>query len=85
MASQFERFKELHHAADLFVLPNVWNAKSARIFQDEKYPAIGTSSAAVADAMGYEDGERMPFEEYLFVINRIPAMYRRRKRHYSRC
>ena len=61
MSSPYQQFKQLHQAPGLFVLPNVWNAKSALLFQQENYPAIGTSSAAVANSLGYEDGEAMPF------------------------
>jgi 2-methylisocitrate lyase-like PEP mutase family enzyme len=71
MQSKFETFKELHQATELFVLPNVWNVKSAEFFQGRSIPAIATSSAAVADSLGYEDGEGMPFSDYLFVIKRI--------------
>src|SRR5687768_5878394 len=71
MSSQFQKFKALHQSKDLFVLPNVWNAKSAILFQEKQFPAIATSSAAVANSLGYDDGERMPFSDYLFVINRI--------------
>ncbi|THU33032.1 isocitrate lyase/phosphoenolpyruvate mutase family protein [Niastella caeni] len=69
----YQQFKQLHHTPGLFVLPNVWNAKSALLFQQENYPAIATSSAAVASSLGYEDGEAMPFEEYLLIIRRILA------------
>lgn len=71
MSTSFENFKALHHGNELFVLPNVWDARSAIIFQEKEFPAIGTSSAAVANSLGYEDGEQMSFSEYLFVINRI--------------
>ncbi len=71
MSSQFQKFKALHHSKDLFVLPNVWNAKSAVLFQEKQFPAIGTSSAAVANSLGYDDGEKMPFSDYLFVVKRI--------------
>ena len=71
MSSQFNKFKDLHYSNDLFVLPNVWNAKSAMLFQKKKISAIATSSAAVAVSLGYEDGEGMPFDDYLFVIKRI--------------
>jgi 2-methylisocitrate lyase-like PEP mutase family enzyme len=71
MSSQFTRFYNLHHAADLFVLPNVWNAKSALLFQEQQFPAVATSSAAVAESLGYTDGEQMQFADYLFVIQRI--------------
>jgi len=71
MSSKFSTFKDLHQSTGLFVLPNVWNAKSALLFQEKKFPAIATSSAAVANSLGYEDGEGMPFSDYLFIINRI--------------
>lgn len=73
MSSPFQQFKQLHQSSGLFVLPNVWNAKSALLFQKEKYQAVGTSSAAVANSLGYEDGEDMPFADYLFIIRRILA------------
>jgi 2-methylisocitrate lyase-like PEP mutase family enzyme len=73
MSTNFEKFKALHHCADLLVLPNAWDAKSALLFQEKSFPAVGTSSAAVAACMGYEDGEKMPLGDYLFVIKRILA------------
>lgn len=73
MSTHFEQFKALHHAPDLLVLPNVWDAKSALLFEEKAFPALGTSSAAVANSLGYEDGEKMPLEDYLFVIKRILA------------
>jgi len=71
MSKLFKNFKTLHHGEELFVLPNVWDARSAIIFQEKGFTAVGTSSAAVANSLGYEDGEQMSFSEYLFVINRI--------------
>ena len=73
MLSNFEVFKTLHHDKNLFILPNAWDAKSALVFQENKFPAVATSSSAVAASLGYEDGECMSFEEYLFVIKRILA------------
>jgi 2-methylisocitrate lyase-like PEP mutase family enzyme len=73
MASTFEQFKQLHYTGDLLILPNAWNAKSAQLFQEKRFPAVATSSAAVAESMGNADGEHMSFEEYLFVIRRILA------------
>lgn len=73
MASKFETFKELHNGGKTFILPNAWDAQSAKIFQESKYSAVGTSSAAVATSLGYADGENMPFSDYLFVIRRIVA------------
>ena len=42
---------------DFLILPNAWDAASARIMQDAGAKAIATSSAAVAWAHGYADGD----------------------------
>lgn len=73
---KFTRFKDLHHAAGLFVLPNAWNAKSALALQEKNFPAVATSSGAVASTLGYQDGGGLPFDDYLFVIRRILASIR---------
>jgi 2-methylisocitrate lyase-like PEP mutase family enzyme len=73
MNADFEKFKALHAGRDLFILPNAWDAASAQLLQRCGYKAIGTSSAAVAEVLGYDDGERMPLEEYLVIIRRIVA------------
>ena len=73
MSSVFQQFKALHHASELLLLPNAWNAKSAVSFEQQQFAAVGTSSAAVADSLGYEDGEQLPFSEYLLIIKRILA------------
>jgi 2-methylisocitrate lyase-like PEP mutase family enzyme len=76
MSSKFQQFKDLHRSAGLFVLPNAWDAKSASIFQEKGFAAVGTSSAAVAGSLGYGDGEEMPFTDHLFVIRHILAAVR---------
>ncbi len=71
MSENFKKLKTLHHSDTLFVLPNVWDVKSALLFQGLKFPAIATSSMAVANSLGYADGEEMTFNDYLFIIKRI--------------
>jgi len=73
MLTQFQKFKTLHEGPELFLLPNVWNPRSAIIFQENGFSAIGTSSAAVAESLGYDDGQQMPFQEYLLIVRRILA------------
>jgi 2-methylisocitrate lyase-like PEP mutase family enzyme len=73
MNSAFSQFKELHYQPEPLLLPNAWNAQSAKLFEQSNFKAIATSSVAVADALGYGDGEDMPFEEYLLMIRRIKA------------
>ena len=73
MSLHYQTFARLHQQKELFILPNAWNAQSAFQLQQTGFKAIGTSSAAVAKSLGYEDGEQMPFNSYLFIINRILA------------
>lgn len=73
MSSNFERFKALHHQQEPLLLGNVWDVQSAIILEKLGIKAIGTSSAAAAGTLGYNDGEDMPFEEYFFLIKRIRA------------
>lgn len=69
--NNYDNFLQLHHQKELFLLGNAWNVQSARILQQNGCKAIGTSSAAIANMLGYEDGENIPFDELLFVIKRI--------------
>lgn len=55
------------------VLANAWDVPSAKAAEAAGYSAIGTSSAAIAHMLGYDDGEQMPFEDLLFIIRRIRA------------
>lgn len=71
MISQFQKFKDLHNQNEPFLLSNVWNAQSANISEKLGFKSIGTSSAAIAHSLGYEDGENMPFSDYLFIIENI--------------
>ncbi|MDE3181559.1 MAG: isocitrate lyase/phosphoenolpyruvate mutase family protein [Acidobacteriota bacterium] len=70
-ASKAEAFRKLHAGPGILVLPNAWDAMSARVFESQGFPAIGTSSGGVAFALGYPDGERVPFAEMLQAIARI--------------
>ena len=65
-------FQALHHAA-AFVLPNAWDAISARIFEEAGFLAIGTTSAGMAWSLGYADGQRVPWDELLQALRRIVA------------
>src|SRR5678816_2785726 len=51
--------------------PNAWDAASARVFEAEGFPAIATSSAGVAAALGYPDGGVVPTREMIEAVARI--------------
>jgi 2-methylisocitrate lyase-like PEP mutase family enzyme len=72
-AEKAELFRAMHRAPDILVLPNAWDCASARIFEEAGFPAIATTSAGVAFALGYPDGERVPAAEMLAAVKRIAA------------
>jgi 2-methylisocitrate lyase-like PEP mutase family enzyme len=61
----------MHHSPSILVLPNAWDAASARIFEDAGFGAIATTSAGIANSLGYPDGERVPPAEMLDAVRRI--------------
>jgi 2-methylisocitrate lyase-like PEP mutase family enzyme len=65
------RLRELHRGGRLLVLPNAWDAASARVLADAGFPALATASYAVSHSLGYEDGEGSPPEEMFAAAARI--------------
>ncbi|KGJ95702.1 isocitrate lyase/PEP mutase family protein [Thalassotalea sp. ND16A] len=66
-------FKNLHQQNTPLVICNVWDAVSAKSAEKLNFNAIGTSSAAIATMLGYEDGEQMSFAELVYIVERILA------------
>jgi 2-methylisocitrate lyase-like PEP mutase family enzyme len=60
MPNLAETFHRLHRQKNLLILPNAWDAASAKVIADAGAKAIATSSAAVAWALGYPDGDILP-------------------------
>jgi 2-methylisocitrate lyase-like PEP mutase family enzyme len=60
MPNLAESFHNLHRQKNILVLPNAWDAGSAKIIEDAGAKAIATSSAGVAWALGYPDGDTLP-------------------------
>jgi len=63
----------MHKAGPVVLLPNVWDAASASIVEEVGYPALATTSAGVAFAQGFPDGEKIPVERMIAVIAFITA------------
>src|SRR2546426_11782797 len=62
---------KLHGGPKILVLPNVWDVASARLVEHAGFKAIATSSAAIANSLGYPDGERISRAEMLAAGQRI--------------
>jgi 2-methylisocitrate lyase-like PEP mutase family enzyme len=71
-----EELRKLHGGPRVLVLPNAWDVASARVLEELGYPAIATTSAGVAFALGYPDGQRVSRDEMLEVVERIARAVR---------
>jgi 2-methylisocitrate lyase-like PEP mutase family enzyme len=65
------RLLELHHASQPLVLINAWDAASAAMVEHCGLPAVATSSAALANALGFPDGQYLPWEQMLEAVTRV--------------
>ena len=63
--------RRLHVPGTPLVLPNVWDVPSARAVVAAGYPAVATSSEAVAGTLGYADGQKAPVGEMFAVAAQI--------------
>src|SRR5436309_3155716 len=66
-----QRFLGLHDGPDVLVVGSVWDPGSAVVFEREGFEALATSSAGVANSLGYADGEHIPRDEMLAAVARI--------------
>jgi 2-methylisocitrate lyase-like PEP mutase family enzyme len=66
-----EVFHRLHAGPDILVLPNAWDAASAALMADAGARAVATSSAAVAWAHGYPDGDALPVDKLVASISEM--------------
>jgi 2-methylisocitrate lyase-like PEP mutase family enzyme len=73
LSTRATTLRTLHQGPEILVLPNAWDCTSARIFEDAGFPAIATTSAGIANALGYPDGQRIRSDEMLGVVRRIAA------------
>ena len=64
-------FLRMHQTEGMFVIPNAWDAASAYIYEKAGFAAVATTSAGIAYALGYPDGEQVSLEDLLFVVKKI--------------
>jgi 2-methylisocitrate lyase-like PEP mutase family enzyme len=67
-----ETFHGLHKKGDPLVIFNAWDVATAKAIAKAS-PAVATSSAAVASALGYADGENTPFDVVTGLVLRMTA------------
>ena len=72
MADRATVLRELHEAAEILVLANVWDVASAHAVEAvDGVRALATASHSIAAAHGYEDGENIPLDLHLGMVERI--------------
>jgi len=71
MTDQAAAFHALHTGPDLLILPNAWDAASAALMAEAGARAVATSSAAVAWAQGFPDGDALPTDRLIAVIEAV--------------
>ncbi|MEL7220609.1 MAG: isocitrate lyase/phosphoenolpyruvate mutase family protein [Bacteroidota bacterium] len=64
-------FNQLHAQGSPLLICNVWDVASAKTAQKLNFKAIGTSSGAMANMLGYQDGEEMSLGELVYMVERI--------------
>jgi 2-methylisocitrate lyase-like PEP mutase family enzyme len=70
-ATKAARFRALHVPGQPLVLFNIWDPGSARAVAASGAQALATGSWSVANAFGYEDGEKLPLELAIANLQRI--------------
>ncbi len=70
-ARKAEAFRRMHDRSQPLLLPNAWDAMSARLFEQAGFQAIATTSGGVAWSLGYPDGEGAPRDEVIAATGRI--------------
>ncbi len=63
--------RALHVPGKPLILPNAWDADTAKLVEAAGFPVVATSSIAVATVLGYPDGEKAPVDEMFAAAARI--------------
>ena len=71
LRSRCNHLRSLHKPGTPLLLPNVWDAATARAVVSAGFPVVATTSWGVAAALGYEDHEGAPADEMFAAAARI--------------
>jgi 2-methylisocitrate lyase-like PEP mutase family enzyme len=71
LQSRCALLRSLQRPGNPLLLPNAWDVATARAVVAAGFPVVATTSAGVAEALGYEDHEGAPADEMLAAAARI--------------
>jgi 2-methylisocitrate lyase-like PEP mutase family enzyme len=69
-------FRDLHRGPALLLLPNAWDAGTARLVESLGAQAVATTSAGVAWSRGYPDGNLLPSKQLINVVREMARVIR---------
>ncbi len=72
-AEKARRFADLHVPGSPLVLYNIWDSGGAKAIVGAGAEAVATGSWSVAAAQGYPDGQAIPLDLHLQIVERIAA------------
>ena len=75
-AETAKNFHRLHDGPDVLLLPNAWDAGSARLMESLGAKAVATTSAGVAWTHGYPDGDVLPVRMLVATVVAIARTIR---------
>jgi 2-methylisocitrate lyase-like PEP mutase family enzyme len=76
MSSNSQVFRSLHQGPALLLLPNAWDAVTARLIESLGAKAIATTSAGLAWSRGYPDGSALPEDQLIAAACDIARVIR---------
>src|SRR2546426_5812990 len=85
MRDQAEIFRKLHQGPELLVLPNAWDVATARLVEEAGFPAVATTSAGVAWALGYRDRKSTRLNSSHLVISYAVFCLKKKKFIVNKC
>src|SRR5215210_9414428 len=72
LSTRAQALLDLHTAPEILVLANVWDVVSAQVVAGtEGVRALATASHSIASTFGYPDGENIPLDLHLDMVERI--------------
>jgi len=71
LQSRCEQLRSLHRPGTPLLLPNAWDVPTAKAVVAAGFPVVATTSAGVAEVLGYHDHEGAPGDEMLAAAARI--------------
>src|ERR1700676_2161019 len=71
-----QTFRGIHQGPAVLVLPNAWDAGTARLIESMGAKAIATTSAGLAWSRGYPDGNALPIDQLIAATRDIARVIR---------